>query len=316
MQQIEEKLTNLKKEEIVNILNNIYSIANGKEIIIEELPNNIRSVVKPYIKASASKRADLIYELVESLEEIDAESDIISLAKDIKKYIYDLYFSLPLKKFNEDNLEDRLYDLDDLSEEKNIDLAAMLINFLETQEENNNANELPAIVVGLAQTFIGLNDIKKMEFLDILNRYYRRKYNNEISRVEYSIKKRQINNIFSKVNNLSPEGQREFYKEAYDEIVRIYGTIAKKERIANCDHEFGKWKDYSYTHYVDTRIDWQMCNVPVKKIVYIRKCSKCGFEERIEDKIPEEVRIERERKAKESEIKKLERQLEKLKEEN
>lgn len=312
MQQIEDRLIKLKNEELVSVLNSIYSLAKGNEVNLEELPVNTKGIVKPYIKASGAKRVDLIEEFIDALDSIAADDEIVSLASDIEKYIKDMYYSEPFK-YNEERLEDRLYDLDELDPDKK--LANKLIELLANNGENDY-KEVPALIIGIIRTYANLSDIKKLEFLNVINDFYDNIYEESITSIGADFKKRQIEEIFEKVKNLSAEGQREFYEDAYEEIVEIYGDIAKRERIANCEHEFGKWKDCSYDHYVDTRIDLQFCTVSVRKILYARKCKKCGFEERIEDRIPEEVKIERERKAKESEIKRLERRLKKLKEDN
>lgn len=317
MKNIEEKLMNLKKEEIINILNSIYSIAGGKEINLESLSSNIRGIVKPYIKANEEKRLDLIDELNEALEGMEVDDDIKSLAHDISEYISNIYYSNPLKKFNEDNLEDRLYDLDDMSEKSDETLETKLIESLQNQDDALNIIDIPAIIVGLVKTYESLTPTRKLDFLEILNEHYDKKYAQDIDIISAQIKKQEITGILSKVNTLSANGQRKFYETAYDEIVELYGSIAKEERIKRCDHEFGKWKDCSYTDYIRTRIDLQMCdNVPVRKIVYARKCKKCGFEDIVRDEVPNEVRVEREKKAKEKEIKTLEKRLKQLKEDN
>lgn len=316
MKNMEEKLAKLKREEIISVLNSIYSIASEKEIDFENMPTNIRSILKPYIKANVEKRVNLIYDFNEGLEAIEVDDDIKALASDIRKYIGNIYYRSPLKKFNEDNLEDRLYDLDEENEKNNEKLEVKLIELLREQDDSLNAVSIPSIVEGLIKTYEGLDPIKKIKFLEILDDHYENEHHKEIEIILAQIKKQEIMGILAKVNNLSAHSQRKFFESAYDEIVSLYGSIAKKERIKNCKHEFDKWKDCSYTDYITTRIDLQMCdNVPVKRIVYTRKCKKCGFKETMNE-VPDEVRIENARKAKEKEIKSLERRLKKLKEEN
>lgn len=318
---IENKLIKLKREELISALNNIYAVACGKDIDIESLESNVLRLVKPYIKASIKKRVDLIADFIDSLDELDFDDDIKSLANDISEYIRDAFYKEPLKKFNQDNLEDRLYDLDEISEEKGENLETRLIELMKnlqqySQDDALNINAYPAIVVGLVKTYERLNDIKRLEFIEILNDHYDEVYDEELASIASESKKRQIECILAKVSKLSLNGQKEFYEDAYEEIVEIYGRIAKEERIKKCEHEFGKWKDCSYTTYVRARIDLMMCdNVPVYNTRFTRKCKHCGFEESVEY-VPNEVKIEREEKAKQKEIKSLERRLQKLKGEN
>lgn len=312
------RVTKFKRGELTSILNNIYAIVSGKNVDVDSLDVNVKGIVKPFVKASSKKRFYLIEDLFDDIKELVDLDDIKSLASDINQYIKDIFYSEPLKKFNYENLEDRLYDLDQISEESNEHLETKLIELLRNLNNFDaalNIKSYPAIVVGLAKTYEGLNDQKRLEFLEMLNEYYDNKYDNELNVIASEIKKRQIENILTKVKNLSIKGQMNFYEEAYDEIVEIYGDIAKEERIEQCDHEMGKWKDCSYTDYINTRIDLQMCeNVPVEKTLFVRKCKKCGYEETL-DSIPNEVKIEREAKAKKQEIRRLEKRLKKLKEE-
>lgn len=314
------RITKFKREELTSILNNIYAIVSGKNVDVDSLDTNVKGIVKPFVKAGSKKRFYMIEDLFDDIKELVDLDDIKSLAGDINQYIKDIFYREPLKKFNYENLEDRLYDLDEMSEENNEHLETKLIELLRnlneyTSNEALNINSYPAIVVGLAKTYDGLNDQKRIEFLEMLNEYYDNKYSSELNAIASEIKKRQIENILAKVKNLSIKGQMNFYEEAYDEVVEIYGRIAKEERIKQCNHEMGKWKDCSYTTYINTRIDLQMCeNVPVEKTLYVRKCKKCGYEETL-DSIPNEVKIEREEKARQQEIRRLEKRLKKLKDE-
>lgn len=315
-----EKIINLKGEELITILNSIYDAANGKTIDIDSLAINIKSFVKPYINASAKKRLDLIEDLLDDIDDLDIDDDIKSLADNIGVYIADAFYREPLRKFNGNNLEDRLFMLDEMSEKNNEHLEIVLIDLIRnlhqhTSDETFNINSLPSIVVGLAKTYGYLNDSEKIEFLTIINHHYDNKYDNEITAIASESKKRQIESVFSKVNDLSMDGQMEFYKDAYSLIIELYEQIAKEDKIKKCNHEMGKWKDCSYTKDVETMIDWQMCNVPVDVILYVRTCKKCGFKETM-DSVPDEVRIEREEAAKQREIKNLEKRLQVLKGEN
>lgn len=174
-------LINLKREEIISVLNSIYAIACDKIINIDNSNNDVRELVKPYVIASTEARVYLIEHLIYALEELAADDDIKSLANNIGKYITDIFYREPLKKFNEDNLENRLCDLDEMSEKTNDHLEIKLFELIRnlnqyTSDDAFNINSYPAIVIGLAKTYEGLNDINRREFLAILNEHYDNKH--------------------------------------------------------------------------------------------------------------------------------------------
>ncbi|MBR2828475.1 MAG: hypothetical protein IKE70_04520 [Bacilli bacterium] len=80
-------------------------------------------------------------------------------------------------------------------------------------------------------------------------------------------------------------------------------------------HMFSKWKHNKWTEYIDTVIDHQhVHNYPIEHENWKRTCSKCGFIEEVEHE-PQELIDERKEKNKKARIKRLERELKKLKSE-
>lgn len=84
---------------------------------------------------------------------------------------------------------------------------------------------------------------------------------------------------------------------------------------SNKGHIFGKWKHNKWIDYVDTVIDHEhIHNYPVEKENWERTCSRCGFTMKVECE-PQELIDARKEKNKKARIKRLESELERLKNE-
>ena len=79
-------------------------------------------------------------------------------------------------------------------------------------------------------------------------------------------------------------------------------------------HIFGKWKHNKWRDYIDTVIDHEHLNYPIDKENWERKCSRCGFVEKVECE-PQELIDVRKEKNKKARIKRLESELRRLKNE-
>lgn len=80
-------------------------------------------------------------------------------------------------------------------------------------------------------------------------------------------------------------------------------------------HIFGKWKHNKWTDYIDTVVDHEhIHNYPIYKENWVRKCSRCGFVEKVECE-PQELIDARKEKNKKARIKRLESELRRLKKE-
>lgn len=91
--------------------------------------------------------------------------------------------------------------------------------------------------------------------------------------------------------------------------------VAENNRLM-CEkegHIMGKWKIHKWKTVEDVVIDHcPVDNYTVEHVEWVKTCKRCGYEE-ISYREPEEVRIEREEKERQAEIKRLEKRLEKLK---
>ena len=87
-----------------------------------------------------------------------------------------------------------------------------------------------------------------------------------------------------------------------------------KEKICQQEgHTFSKWKHNKWPEYIDTVIDHQhVHNYPIEHENWERTCSRCGFVEEVEHE-PQELIDERKEKNKKARIKRLERELKKIK---
>lgn len=124
--------------------------------------------------------------------------------------------------------------------------------------------------------------------------------------------------VLEKYNNMSQKNKEKVIKEIV-KIVKKYDTIQEqedKEKIClNEGHTFKKWKKITYT---TKEVFWDAGPrgyIDVENNVWKRTCSRCGLVETVENE-PQELIDERKEKAKKAKIKRLERELEKLKKEN
>lgn len=95
--------------------------------------------------------------------------------------------------------------------------------------------------------------------------------------------------------------------------------FSHEEAVKTCEnegHQFSKWKKAINVSYEDVVIDHQpIHNYKIESVVWQRTCNRCGHIESVEEE-PQELADERRERRKKAEIKRLERKLQKLKEDN
>lgn len=248
MLKIARSLESLTKEELVSLINELYQVVSGTKVNLATLDDKIKSIVESLAKAKDENRVAFMEDFIADLESINTDKDVMSLAYDVQTYVNDRFLRQPLKKCNvvklAEKLEERLDQLDELSineilQFKLLELLELLSN-QETKEEQINMNSYPAIVEGLARTYVALDNTRKIAFLNHLDYHYEYLYKERISAISVAPKKQQLNSLLSSVDKLSVEGQSSFYDDAYYLLLGAYNRIAEEERKRNCEHKFGK----------------------------------------------------------------------------
>ena len=163
------------------------------------------------------------------------------------------------------------------------------------------------------------------EYLDVTDEYDNEKsrkirefFNSIRNKAKQSEELERITTAFERYESLSQENRKRVIDEVFGIIVKYLGKQEQedKERICQQEgHTFGKWKNDKWTEYINTVIDHQhIHNYPIEKESWKRTCSRCGFVEEVRQE-PQELIDERNEKNKKARIKRLERELEKLKSE-
>ena len=108
-----------------------------------------------------------------------------------------------------------------------------------------------------------------------------------------------INNLINNINKCKSDNE-------HDIAVKTCSTEG---------HKFGKWNHREWETIKDVVIDHQhVPNYRIKHEIWSRTCERCGFIEENE-KMPDEIKQEIEQKRKQAKIKRLERELHRLKNE-
>lgn len=137
-------------------------------------------------------------------------------------------------------------------------------------------------------------------------------------KAKLSQKLKKYEEVFDKYESLSEKNKMKLFDEIYSIILKYYGIQEQENKEEICKqegHTFSKWKHYKWTEYIDTVIDHQhVHNYPIEHENWERTCSRCGFVEEVEHE-PQELIDERKEEDKKARIKRLERELKKLKSE-
>lgn len=314
--QVENIMTYLSKEEITSVVNSIYNLTKDGTISFNMLPESVRQVIKLFAEYTGEDRVYFMHDLVEIIEGLD--QDVLLLARDVEKYISDTFYSAPLKDFNENNLVDRLGELEVQSEKNERKLHEdlfHLIGCINNKEEitEEQLKQYQAVVVGLAKTYERLVNAQKVEFLSVLRGEYNEEYGDVLGELIVSLMISEIPNILANASKeLSRTYLTTYIEHTYYFIINSYNDYVKKEKMQNCEHEFGEWEDKSYQEKEYPFPELPSYSRDVNKILFSRKCKKCGLIEQQEN-VPEEYILERKEAERQQEIRILEQKLNILK---
>ena len=127
---------------------------------------------------------------------------------------------------------------------------------------------------------------------------------------------KKLQKVLSSFQSLNRERQSNVIESLVSLLNSYYEDQVHEEKEKICQsegHVMGEWEYDSWTSYEDTVIDHQFVHgFECYHEEWMRTCSRCGYKE-ITEIEPEEVRIKREEKERQDKIKKLEKELEKLK---
>lgn len=128
---------------------------------------------------------------------------------------------------------------------------------------------------------------------------------------------KKIADIFERYESLSQDNKKKVINEISKIVAKYLGIEEQENKEKICKEEghiFGNWKRRTWT---TKEVYWDagpQGYVDVEHEAWERTCSRCGFIEKI-DYEPQELIDERKEKNKKARIKKLERELKKLKSE-
>ena len=156
------------------------------------------------------------------------------------------------------------------------------------------------------------------EYDEKKSRIIREVFNSIINNANQSKESKKFADIFKRYESLSQKNRKKVINEVYEIVVKYLGIQEQEDKKNICKqkgHTFKKWKHNQWIEYIDTVIDHQpVHNYPIKHEDWERTCSRCGYIEEVEHE-PKELIEERKEKNKKARIKKLERELKKLKNE-
>ncbi len=129
---------------------------------------------------------------------------------------------------------------------------------------------------------------------------------------------KEFSAVFKSFDTLSATNKKAVIDVLF-KTMKSYILIDAQERLfEQCmreSHVFGKWEHRTWTTYEDAVIDHEhIPNYPVEHEQWERKCTRCGYIEKV-DIEPQELIDERKEKNKQKRIKQLETELKRLKEE-
>ena len=150
------------------------------------------------------------------------------------------------------------------------------------------------------------------------SRIVREFFNSIRNNARQSEELKKFADIFERYESLSQDNRKKVINEVFKIVVKYLGIQEQEDKEKICKqegHTFGKWKHNIWTEYIDTVIDHQhVPNYPIELENWERTCSRCGFVEEVEHE-PQELIDKRNEKNKKARIKRLERELKKLKSE-
>ena len=150
------------------------------------------------------------------------------------------------------------------------------------------------------------------------SRIVREFFNSIRNNARQSEELKKFADIFERYESLSQDNRKKVINEVFEIVVKYLGIQEQEDKEKICKqegHTFGKWKHNKWTERIDTVIDHQhVPNYPIEHENWERTCSRCGFVEEVEHE-PQELIDKRNEKNKKARIKRLERELKKLKSE-
>lgn len=195
-----------------------------------------------------------------------------------------------------DNKNKWLYDYNSLNARNQLEIAEAILNVLKDNEVAFGKSEY--------------NKEKSIRIRELLHSIaHNAKSESELKRIV---------NILQEFESLSPNNKSKVINEIFDIIIKYLNIQEQENKEKQCEHEghlFENWIHNKWTTYTDTVIDHQYVhNFPENHQNWERSCKRCGFKECV-DIEPQELidaRIEEDKKV---QIKKLELELKKLKNE-
>ena len=131
------------------------------------------------------------------------------------------------------------------------------------------------------------------------------------------LNKNNLSNVLEKYENLSQKNKEKIVNDIFEIILKYLEIQNQEDKEEICQkegHTFGKWKKITW---ITKEVYWDAGPrgyIDVEHNRWERTCDRCGFIEKSDDE-PQELIDARNEKKKKAKIKKLERELKKLKEE-
>ena len=133
------------------------------------------------------------------------------------------------------------------------------------------------------------------------------------------IDKEELLSALKNLKELPVKYKLEILKSFLEKVKECKENYSNDELVKTCTnegHQFSNWEKKVISNYEDCWIDHELIhNYKIEEIFWQRTCNRCGHIE-IAKEEPKELVEERKEKAKQKEIKRLERRLQKLKEGN
>lgn len=315
---IEERLERLSIDQIKELIDYLFRLSTTKEKIdFNSLPREYNGLLRHFSKLSNQDKSIFLGYVRSYVKETNRISEDASRKLDAtKEKVEDRYLSEASIRLNEKELTKRLAALS-IKEKNSLAKSLVLISKGTEVDMESIESRTRGIVKGFCkfknQERIKLLEMMRNQFItDALVSEDGAESLFEINIAILEVKKENITEMFRKMSNLSLESQMQFMEDVHRNSVESFARISKDDRIRKCSHDFGEWKDTSYTTIEEQIIDWQHFKAPVEHTRWTRKCKKCGYKEDVYE-IPKEIVRKREEEATKKEIKRLEKKLKKLK---
>ncbi len=318
---IKRKLDELNGKQITELIEYLYQLNTSKERIdFSSLPREYSGLIKHYSKLASDEKCQFLAITKDyALERINGDEKTTNQLNKVQAIAEENFLATVPKNINKNDIKKRTKRLSFNDKDKLINYFELIIS-----KQKFNVNNISPKMQGLIKLFNKSSGKERLTLLEFIREQLAEETMEDtdlyvlvagINLVINEVKKDNILEILEKAGRLSAEYQESFMDEIYHDVVSVYSRLAKESRINNCCHEFGEWKDHSYTVMKEGRIDLQVGVYPVEQICWSRKCKKCGFVESV-DYIPEEV-IKKQKEAKrKKKIKQLRRELKELETQN